>query len=336
MSVAPGACGRRSVAVALGLGLAWPEAPVALGASADAPGAAVETTPASAAPLGVYLGPGCQGAARMADFARWLGRRPDRASDFLADTSWRDIVKAAERSTRCWTPQGLPMSVAVPMLPRDGSASLQEGAAGTYDSHFADVARILVAQGQAEAVVRIGWEFNHDWYPWRASAAPQAWPICWRRIVDSMRGVAGAQFRFDWCVGWGQGKVDPAEVYPGDDVVDIIGMDIYNTTWNPRTPQERWRIKSEGAFGLHWQRAFARAHGKPMSYPEWGTGLRPDGRGGGDDPLFIERMAAWIRSNDVAYHNYWDFHAPDYKATLSDGSQPAAAAAFLTHFGRRP
>ena len=34
----------------------------------------------SMVPLGVYMGPGCFGAARVADYETWLGRRPERAS----------------------------------------------------------------------------------------------------------------------------------------------------------------------------------------------------------------------------------------------------------------
>ena len=61
------------------------------------------------APLGVYLGPGCIGAGRLPAFEQWLGRRPERASDFFSDHSWLELVKAAERSSLCWAPTGLPI-----------------------------------------------------------------------------------------------------------------------------------------------------------------------------------------------------------------------------------
>jgi hypothetical protein len=76
-----------------------------------------------------------------------------------------------------------------------------------------------------------------------------------------------------------------------------------------------------------------------MSYPEWGTGVRKDGRGGDDDPYFIEQMAAWIHSNNVAYHNYWDYKAPDFDARLSDNRRPGAGAALKVAFasvGEKP
>ena len=52
----------------------------------------------------------------------------------------------------------------VPLLPKDGS-TLAAGASGAYDAHFETMARELVAQGQGDAIIRLGWEFNGSWYP---------------------------------------------------------------------------------------------------------------------------------------------------------------------------
>lgn len=99
------------------------------------------------------------------------------------------------------------------------------------------------------------------------------------------------------------------------------------------TPEQVWNWLLNQPYGLKWQRDFALAHGKSISFPEWGTGTRPDGHGGGDDPYFLSHMADWIAANPVAYHIYWDYPAPDYNGRLSDGSQPAAGAVFLQKFG---
>lgn len=287
------------------------------------------------APMGVYLGGGCVGTARIAEYEQWLGRSLERSSDGLAYESWMAMTKAAERGSACWAKTGLPMSIAVPLLPKDNQANLASGAKGDYDLYFVQIAETFVKRGLGNVTIRLGWEFNHSWFPWRASKDPQAWVAYWRRVVTAMRSVPGANFKFDWCPGWGKGQVDPPSVYPGDDYVDVIGIDIYNISWHPRTPEQRWDLKLNAPFGLKWQKEFAQAHGKPVSFPEWGTGTRPDGRGGGDDPYFITQMAGWIASSNVAYHNYWNYPAPDFNGILSDGSKPEAAAAFLTHFGGR-
>jgi hypothetical protein len=194
----------------------------------------------------------------------------------------------------------------------------------------------LVRHGFGESIIRIGWEFNADWYPWAAKHDPHSWVAYWRRIVTAMRSVPGAKFKFDWCAAGGWSSFRAEEAYPGDEFVDIIGLDFYNNLGEKRpvSPQERWEIRKKAPHGLEWHRRFAAAHGKPMSYPEWGTGTGRNAHGGDDDPYFIEQMAAWIAANDVAYHNYWEFKASIYDAKLSDGRRPGAAAAYVKAFGK--
>lgn len=295
---------------------------------------AMETTPR--APWGVYQGAGCEGAQRLEGFTEWFGRRPERGLDFFSweagESGWRWVM-------RCWASAGMTqMTFSVPMLPADGS-TLAEGAAGKFDAVFARLAADLVENGFGSAVIRLGWEFNGDWYPWAARKDPQAWVAYWRRIVDVMRRAPGAAFKFDWCAATGWTALLAKDVYPGDEYVDYIGLDVYNATWDPKavTPELRWEERLHGRHGLKWHREFAAEHSKQLSYPEWGTGERPDGHGVADDPHFIEQMAAWIAANDVAYHNYWDYRAKEYDGRISDGTQPDAAAAFLSAFdGKRP
>ena len=95
----------------------------------------------------------------------------------------------------------------------------------------------------------------------------------------------------------------PADlVYPGDDVVDYIGLDVYDYK-QEGSAQERWdRHYLKAPFGLQWHRDFATQHGKLMSYPEWGVGQF------GDNPFFIQQMRDWFVQNDdkIAYAAYFD------------------------------
>jgi len=286
--------------------------------------------------LGVYKGAGCDGRPRIAEFGRWLGRMPGWAVDFLADTSWTEIRNTAEWIAGCWRGTPYRLSLAVPMLPKDGRSTLEAGAEGAYDSHFRHIARALVANGRADAVLRLGWEFNGEWSAWNAAKDPEAFIRFWRRIVQVMRAQPGAAFRFEWTPGLFRGTVHPERVYPGDDVVDVIGLTVYNQSWTvPLSDAEgRWRELRTQRSGLDWHRRFAAEHGKPRAFPEWGTGVRTGGGGGGDDPLFIARMADWVSAPDVLYYGYWDFPAPDYNALLSAGDRlPRAAQAFRERFG---
>jgi hypothetical protein len=186
----------------------------------------------------------------------------------------------------------------------------------------------LIETGHADAILRIGWEFNGGWYPWTARGKPQAFAAAWRRAAIALRSTPGARFRFDWCPTTVDGPTEQA--WPGDDVVDYIGLDVYNQSWPALPdPQQRWDWLMHHPAGLAWHRDFARAHGKMRSFPEWGTGNRPDGHGGGDDPLFVRNMLGWMRdpTPPVFYACYWNYPASDYNAKLIDGKFPRAAAA---------
>jgi hypothetical protein len=288
---------------------------------------------AARATLGVYQGAGCSGLKRLPTFVSWLGRQPDHMLEFIP---WDALTDGTAWAVKCWSQAGTKSVVySMPMLPPDRSATLAQGAAGKFDALFDRYARILVQYGYGDSIIRLGWEFNGHWYPWESGVDPQSWIAYWRRIVTIMRAVPGANFKFDWnpAGGWTKHKADQA--YPGDEYVDIIGLDYYNSAFKPgSSAQEHWQLRLHGPHGLKWHRDFARAHGKPMSFPEWGTGWRNDGSGGGDDPYFIERMADWIGHNNVLYHIYWDYPDRVYSANLSDGSRPRAGAAFRRIYGR--
>ncbi|MGC3980681.1 MAG: glycosyl hydrolase [Steroidobacteraceae bacterium] len=287
----------------------------------------------AAIPMGVYQGNGCDGVKKLTTFTGWFGRQPDFVLDFFAADSWTSMSGDATWTVGCWQKQNMKVVYSIPMLPNDGS-TLAQGAAGNFDDKFLALAQLLVSKGYGEATIRLGWEFNGGWYPWAAKKDPTNWVKYWQRIVTTMRSVSGAKFKFDWCSAQGYQQLSPADVYPGDDYVDIIGRDVYNQTWTTGidTPEKRWNEIVTQTFGMNWLRDFAKAHNKPISIPEWGTGTRPDGHGGGDDAYFITLMAKWIKSNNVVYHNYWDYTASDYDAKLSAGAQPLAAAAFVTAF----
>lgn len=283
--------------------------------------------------LGTYLGNGCDGLKRVGAFSEWLGREPDFMLDFFAFDSWQSMMDDANWTVKCWRRANTTVIFSVPMLAK--GSTLAQGAAGDFDEYFRKIATLLVENRYGDAIIRLGWEFNGGWYPWAAKQDPENWVKYWQRIVTIMRGVPGAKFRFDWCTAQGWQQIQSDRVYPGDEYVDIIGQDLYNQTWTKgvTTPEQRWNELVTQSYGLNWLAKFAREHNKPMSFPEWGTGNRSDGHGGGDDAQFIANMTAWIRSNNVLYHSYWDYPARDYNAKLSDGSKPLAGARFLQLFG---
>ena len=47
--------------------------------------------------------------------------------------------------------------------------TLAQGATGAYNSSYVTLAQTLVAGGQANAYLRLGWEFDGSWMPWAAT-----------------------------------------------------------------------------------------------------------------------------------------------------------------------
>ena len=278
--------------------------------------------------FGAYGGAGCTGVPEVRAFETFLGRNVDVVLDFLQKDKWAGMIGEAGWIAGCWKQlPGRRLAISVPMLVDEGAPTLAQGASGEFDGHFRDLARTLIGGGYGDAFVRIGWEFNGNWYSWAAAKDPAAFKAYWRRIALAMRSVMGAHFQFDWNPTTADGPLD--EVYPGDDVVDVIGLDVYNQSW-PKIadPVERWSYLLHRPAGLMWHRDFAYAHGKPRSFPEWGTGTRPDGHGGGDDPFFVRSMLSWITGGgEVSYACYWNYRAPDYDAKVTDNRLPQAAAA---------
>lgn len=285
---------------------------------------ALTAAPAQAAPgtqFGVYAGAGNPAGAE--DFEQWSGMAVTRVVDYVPGSTWADI-ESPTWALGMWASSGFAVTYSVPLIP-DTGGTVAEGATGAYNGHFVRLAESLVAAGQADAVLRLGWEFNGGWYRWSAKSNPAAFAAYWREIVTAMRSVPGASFEFDWCPVLGS-DFPLEQAYPGDAYVDFIGMDVYDQDWYSgwENPTQRWQNLLTVPYGLRWQRDFAAAHGKPMTFPEWALIDRADGHGGGDNPYFIQKMREWIGANPVAYALYFDHNTAEGASRLGGFSQGGA------------
>lgn len=325
-------------------------------------------------PLAVYRGPV---ATKDVDaFAAWLDRDTVWAEDNTGSESWNNVaypiwwlegwskwVKAAPG--RRWI-------VGIPILPgpldlsgpTEGDidlkkpVSLERGANGEYDAHYVRLAKALVAHGLGDTILRPGWEFNGDWYAWRAKGKAEAFAGYWRHLVKAMRSVPGAEhLHFCWNPTLGDQSMPAETAWPGDELVDSIGLDVYDVSWIERTypwsagtsveeiGARRTKVWhewiDESSRGLRWWVRFAREHGKPLSIVEWGVSEGPDGHGGLDDAAFVDRMNDFVTNpaNDVWFHCLFDASASDGHHQLSPGTTktifPAASARFRERFGRQ-
>ncbi len=300
---------------------------------------------------------------REAAVQSWLGKTIMLSLDGASTASWSGLSDPTWLDPADGWPAwqssvpGRHLLITVDMLPtppEGGTVSLAECASHDYDSHWITLAQNLVAWNLGDAILRLGHEFNGNWYPWAAfvpPSTPAQYAGCFQSMVTAMRGVAGQQFTFNWNASLGQDN-DVSLAYPGDTYVDSIGVDAYDVSYTfygtttQATPTEQasaWAVILDAKatqYGLTYFANFARQHGKPLTFPEWGVWNTSAGHGGGDDPAFIQNMHDFIfdPANGVAWHDYFNVHSTDgYDHELySPGDTtefPRSAAKFLALFG---
>jgi hypothetical protein len=296
---------------------------------------------AASIPLGFYVGSGASG---LVDEAATDTRtHPALAEDFLQGSAgWTGLTDKGqiERILNPWRGATYRMVLGVPIIPTSsGSAvgTLADGASGSYNSNFKTLAQNLVAAGQGNAILRLGWEFNGNWETWSVLNEKGAsdFAAYFRQIVTTMRRVSPS-FQYVWNLSDGSGTTSLfSAAYPGDSYVDYVGDDAYDASCaSTPTPQSVWRNLLTATAGLDWVGTFASDHGKPVVIPEWGVDGKEDGSctGLGDDPYFVTQMAHWLTTHNAAFSIYFDFDAGDGSHRLQDSTFRNALAAFREKF----
>ncbi|MFF1415904.1 glycosyl hydrolase [Streptomyces sp. NPDC058289] len=259
--------------------------------------------------MGAYLDYGPPGVARIPFLSNWLGGKEIRVGHtYLPGDQWAGIEGGVsflddwarwrrQRDDRLFV-------LNVPMQERNEdrvpdrqvAQLIRAGAEGHYDRHFKKLAERLVALGVPDTVIVLGWEMNGITYTHRCGPDPENWKAYWKRIVNTMRSVPGQKFKFDFTPNRGTDAIGWTKCYPGDDVVDIVGMDSYD-----QGPGRNFDDQISQPYGLQQHVDFARAHGKEISYPEWGLFRN------GDNPEYVRRMLQWIEKQKPLYHTITDY-----------------------------
>lgn len=163
----------------------------------------------------------------------------------------------------------------------DGFSTARDLEYATTDAFDADVRAIaeVIARHRVKTLLRIGGEVNGDW----EGHHPYVFPAAYRKVVAQFKAAGARQVAFVFCV---EPNGDPdvfavdgsgrAKWYPGDDVVDWIGIDLFQVeSFAPivdgAPPRPRGRALKRGvprkipAFRVTESvLAYARAHDKPV------------------------------------------------------------------------
>ncbi|MBV9092616.1 MAG: hypothetical protein JO132_01865 [Streptosporangiaceae bacterium] len=330
------------------------------------------STPGASIPIGVYRGRGC-GIAAIGVYEKFIGRDVQKVVDFMAEepASWAQFENGTLTGTTdvsVWQDVlgQRQLALAVPACcgasAGSGGTTWAGEADGVNDAHWQALGNNLIALGLGGALLRIGREFNGDWYPWQvAEGGQQSYIAGYRHVVTVLRGLPGAAFRFCWNPTLGVGnltKNGAESCYPGDGYVDEIGVDLYDWTQKNSTGAEIYPGSAANTTTAQQQQvldimltqwdslrgwySFALSHGKALSFPEWGLVLWSTGSrylGGGDNAVFVRAMADFICGCSlIGWHAMWE---DPWGAGVCDPDTepgrpipaPMSRAAFLEAFG---
>jgi hypothetical protein len=259
---------------------------------------------------------------------KWLKQPPSSVLgvDFYAQSTWEEFSRITW-VPGIWKKLNPARNVVWSVQLTAKGTPLADVAEGMHDADFEAAAR-AISEAQPRAIIRLGWEMNLADSSWFAKGQEADYIKAFRHVVEIFRRYS-SDFKFDWCPGWGPQDVAADLAYPGDDVVDYIGLDVYDFK-HDGSEQERWNnFYLKAPFGLEWHRDFAARHGKQMSYPEWGVGNF------GDNPFFVQRMHDWFvrNSDNIAYAAYFDVDGL-WPTQIDNNQFPMSQKLFRKLFGR--
>ncbi len=282
---------------------------------------------------GVFI-PGDSPAAAES-FGSWRGAKTDVTVTWAARSNWNDVINSTWLYDR-WKNAPQTLVLGLPPFPENVGATMGACASGQYNNQWRQFGATIKNAGISDrTIVRLGWEFNGNWYAWSAKN-PAEFAACWRQVVSSAESNAPG-LRWDWNTNRGPSQlgIDSRNAYPGDAYVDVVGVDSYDG-WPGVKTEADWNEHLNGAYGLKFWADFARQHGKKLSIPEWGVypGTAWAGHNGGDNPLYIKKMFGFFESqkDNLLYEAYFNEPAPYYAGALS--MNPNAAAEYRTQIGR--
>lgn len=228
-------------------------------------GAVAQAQQTRQALLGVYYGNQGWAMDQVQAMEAWQGKRHAAVNLF---TNWCDNRKTLDnlfnqQLPAIWANGNVPVITWEPYLcspARTPGDMLVRAARGDYDDYLnAWAARlkafvsgpdgVLGTADDRRVYIRLAHEMNGNWYPWSVGTGgnePGHFLETWRRTRDifAVAGLGARTVQWIWAVNHEDvGNATAEECYPGDALVDWIGIDGYNwgasqswSTW--RTPQD--------------------------------------------------------------------------------------------------
>ena len=175
--------------------------------------------------------------------------------------------------------------------------------------------------------LRFNWEMNGTWYPWSESQngnAPGQYVQAWQHVHDIFRRVGATNVTWVWCPNTEYpGSIPIDHLYPGDDYVDWVCVDVYNYGTHPAKP-DRWKSFDE-LFKPIYEHLGELAPTKPMMIAELGsTEVGGSKAAWIDDAMTTQLPNNYSRVKAVLWFN-WNAENMDWAIESSPSSQATFA-----------
>jgi mannan endo-1,4-beta-mannosidase len=202
-------------------------------------------------------------------------------------------------------------------------------AGGRYDTYVRNWAKQAASYDKSFRL-RFAHEMNGDWYPWAVGSpggSAQDYVAAYRRVRGIFDDAGAKRVEWVWCPNAiiNGDAVAISSCYPGDDFVDVVGVDGYN--FGDR-PGHQWTEPAE-LFGATLPLLAQLAPGKPLWINEVGCGDQ-----GGDKSRWISDFIGWLAGTDARGLIWFEVDgnpdAPDWRLTSSTATTAAAKAALAS------
>ena len=186
-------------------------------------------------------------------------------------------------------------------------------------------------------ILRLFHELNGGWFWWgKGQCSPEEMIQCWRYTIHYLRNTKNIHhLLYAYNTDKFQTGTEYMERYPGDEIIDILGFDIYQANF----------LKDNGSFSRFFEKdlnlldSIAAAHHKIPALTEFGYNGIPD------ESWWTKVFYPAIAPHQVAYALAWrnagkkengssEFYVP-FKGSLSAGDfkQMAGSGKILFEFG---
>ncbi len=197
---------------------------------------------------------------------------------------------------------------------------------GSYDQYIFNWGKEAAEFGKP-VMVRWGHEFNGNWYPWAIAEngnSPSAYIKAYQRVHDLVEKAGAKNVIWVWCPNNNSVPAEawnnPILAYPGDQYVDMVGLDGYDFDGTSSFSDLFSSIYSKILTSIK----------KPMFIAEMATG-----RKGAEKAKWIQDMDKSLRGNLAGIKGFVWFNINkerDWRFDQSVASTQAAREAFSTPF----